>query len=164
MPAQGRHVRLLTLPKSPRFKDLTGNTYGERVVTGFSHQNPKSGNYYWKVKCNCGREGIVSGSRLKLSSSKCISCSGKVNGRKGLHSMSKSKPVYFIKCNEFLKVGSSDNPGRRVRDMVSPNPYEVELIKVDTDNNEEYWHDLLKECHYKGEWYWYNKVCEIVDV
>lgn len=61
MPAQGRHVKLLTLPKDPRFKNLTGNTYGERVVTGFSHQNPKSGNYYWKVKCSCGRKGIVSG-------------------------------------------------------------------------------------------------------
>ena len=72
------------LLKSSRFKDLTGKIYGERIVTGFSHQDSKSGNYYWKVRCSCGRDGIVSGTRLRLKQSRCSTCAGRDNGRKGM--------------------------------------------------------------------------------
>lgn len=146
-----------------KFVDLTGKTFGERVVLGLSHQAPVSGNYYWFARCSCGREDVVSGTRLKKGS-RCLECSGRINGRKGLDTMAINLPCYFIKCGEYLKVGSSKNPVRRLKDMSSNNPFPLNLLRVDLVNGEKYWHEKLKPAHYKGEWYYYDKVCEIVDV
>jgi hypothetical protein len=106
---------------------------------------------------------VVSGTRLKKGS-RCIECSGRINGRKGLDSQAKNLPCYFIRCGEFVKVGSSSDPKRRLKNMSSANPYPLTLIWVDQVNNEKYWHNKLKSAHFKGEWYHFNKVCEIVDV
>lgn len=144
-----------------RFVDLTGQKFGERVVLGLSHQHPKSGNYYWFVKCSCGREDVASGSRLKKGT-RCPECSGRINGRKGLDSQAKNLPCYFIRCGDYLKVGSSKNPERRLKDMLTSNPYDLELLRVDYINGEKYWHDKLKSCHHRGEWYVYKEAAEVV--
>lgn len=146
-----------------KYVDLRGKRFGERVVTAFSHQRQPSGNYYWYVMCNCGREDIVSGTRLKKGT-RCPECSGRLNGKKGLYTQSKDQPVYFIKCNDYVKVGSSSNPKKRLKALESANPYPLELLKVDIEYNEEYWHNKLSSAHHKGEWYLYKDVCEIVDV
>jgi len=146
-----------------KFEDLTGQTFGERVVVGLSHQHPISKNYYWNVVCSCGKEGVVCGSKLKQSKA-CARCSGKINGRKGLDSQAKDAPCYFIKCGDFVKVGSSRNPARRFKDMQSHNPYPLELLFVDNLHDEKYWHDKLQSCHHRGEWYHYGGACEIVDL
>jgi hypothetical protein len=153
-------VRLLTLHK---YVDLTGKVFGERVVLGLSHQTAVSGNYYWFARCSCGREDVVSGTRLRKGS-RCIECSGRENGKKGLYTQSKNQPVYFIKCNDYVKVGSSFEPKKRLKALESANPYPLELLRVDKENNEEYWHKKLSSAHHKGEWYLYKDVCEIVDV
>lgn len=146
-----------------KFVDLVGQKFGERVVVGLSHQHPNSGNYYWYVKCSCGREDVVCGSKLKKTTS-CVSCSGKINGRKGLDVKAKNLPCYFIKCGDYVKVGSSRNPARRLKDLQSDNPYPLSLMWVDIVNDENYWHTKLQSCHHHGEWYHYHKVCEIVDL
>jgi hypothetical protein len=146
-----------------KFTDLTGKTFGERVVLKLSHQNPKSGSYYWSVRCSCGREDIVSGSRLKKGT-RCLECSGRINGRKGLDSQAENLPCYFIKCGDYVKVGSSKEPERRLKNMRTNNPYPLELLLVDHKNNEKYWHTRLQKCLYYGEWYYYGDVCEIVDI
>lgn len=148
---------------SSRFKDLTGQTFGERTVVGYSHQHPVSGNYYWKTRCSCGREDIVSGTRLRKGTM-CLECSGRVNGRKGLYSKNKGDPVYFFECGPYIKVGSSKDVDRRLKDVQSDNPYDVILLWVGTKHDEEYWHNKLKDYHHRGEWYYYEAVCEIVDV
>jgi len=86
-----------------KFIDLTGQKFGERVVLGLSHQHPKSGNYYWFARCSCGREDIVSGTRLKKGT-KCPECSGRINGRKGLDKQAENIPCYFIRCGDYIKV------------------------------------------------------------
>ena len=48
--------------------------------------------------------------------------------------------------------------------MECSNPYDLELVKVDTEHDEYYWHKLLKGCFHKGEWYIWKHVCEIVDL
>lgn len=146
-----------------RFVDLTGQKFGERVVLGLSHQHPKSGNYYWFAKCSCGREDVVSGTRLKKGT-KCPECSGRVNGRKGLYKQAENLPCYFIRCGDYIKVGSSKNPERRLKDMETNNPYSLQLLFIDYQNGEKFWHDKLKDCHHRGEWYHYGDVCEIVDL
>jgi hypothetical protein len=146
-----------------RFVDLTGKTFGERTVLGLSHQNPTSGNYYWWAKCSCGREDVVSGTRLKKGT-KCPECSGRINGRKGLDSQAQNQPCYFIRCGEYVKVGCSKDPERRVKDIETNNPYPIELLFIDYQMGEKYWHDKLWDCIHRGEWYHYEKVCEIVDI
>ena len=147
-----------------KFVDITGQTFGGRTVTGLSHQNPKSRNYYWYAICNgCGRKDVVSGTNLRKKVG-CRRCAGKISGRKGLNSQSRGVPVYFIRCLDYIKVGCSLDPEKRLRAMETSNPYPLELLKVDTEHDEQYWHEFLKEGHYKGEWFLANYVCEIVDL
>lgn len=147
-----------------KFVDITGQTFGGRTVTGLSHQNSKSRNYYWHTVCNaCSRKDIVSGTNLRKKSG-CRACAGKVSGRKGLDSQAKGVPVYFIRCLDYIKVGCSSDPNKRLRAMETSNPYPLELLKVDTEHDENYWHELLKEGHYKGEWFLAKYVCGIVDL
>jgi len=146
-----------------KFKDITGEVFGGRTVTGFSHQHPTSRNLYWFYKCECGHEGKTSGTRLR-SGGGCPSCAGKVNGRKGLYTQSEGMKVYFIKCNGYVKVGCANNVEERLKVLQVYSPYELELLKVDTENSEEYWHKLLETCHHRGEWYHYGDSCEVVDL
>lgn len=147
-----------------RFIDITGETFGGRTVTGLSHQNPSSRNYYWHAVCNaCDWCGVVSGTGLRKGSG-CPSCAGKVSGRKGLDTQAKGIPVYFIRCVNFVKVGCSKNPEKRLKAMMTANPYPLQLLRVDTEYEEKYWHELLKDCHFKGEWYLYHMVKRIVDL
>lgn len=135
-----------------KFRDITGEIFGERVVLRFSHQNPVSRNYYWFARCSCGREDVVSGTRLRKHTV-CPECSGRVNGRKGLDKQAENLPVYFIQCGDYVKVGCSKKPERRLKDLQSANPYPCTLLKVDRDFNEKYWHERLKKYHHRGEWY-----------
>ncbi len=140
-----------------KVQDLTGNVYGEREVVSFSHWT-KTRNSVWSVRCSCGREDKVIGTNLKKSKM-CGECAGRVNGRKGLDTAAKGKPVYFIRCGDFFKIGCSDDIPRRLKDMETNNPYELELIEVDED--EQFWHKVFAHRHHRGEWY---RSCEIVDL
>ena len=147
--------------KHGRFKDLTGKTFGERTALRFSHQIPVAGNYVWEVQCSCGRIDKVPASRLvKGKANKCVECAGRENGRIGLDSMAKGKPVYFIRCGDYVKIGCSDNIERRIKGIETNNPYPVELLKIDLTMGEKYWHDKFKDYHHRNEWY----SCEIVDL
>lgn len=54
----------------PKAVDLVGVRFGYLVVIEFSHRDPKSRKRYWKVRCDCGKEKIVSGSDLKQGDTK----------------------------------------------------------------------------------------------
>ena len=130
-------------------EDLVGKVFGEREVLSFSHKTP-SRNSVWNVKCSCGREDKVIGTNLKKSKM-CVECSGRVNGRLGLDRMAEGRPVYFIGCGDFFKIGSSDDIDRRMKDIMTNNPYEIELLG--TDEDEAFWHRVFKHRHHRGEWY-----------
>lgn len=36
--------------------------------------------------------------------------------------------IYFIKCNEFVKIGVSHSPDSRLDDLQIGNPYELKII------------------------------------
>lgn len=146
-----------------KFIDITGEVFGSRTVTGFSHRHEVSGNLCWGYLCECGHTGVTSGTRLRKGNG-CPSCKGRVNGRKGLYSQSKGLKVYFIRCGDFVKVGCSGDVDRRLKVLQVYNPHLLELLKVDEDNSEEYWHKRLESCHHRGEWYNYDAVCEVVDL
>lgn len=57
--------------------DLTGNRFGNLVVLGFyEYRYSKSGHKqcYWKCKCDCGKEKIVSSRSLKTGNVKSCGC------------------------------------------------------------------------------------------
>jgi hypothetical protein len=54
-------------------KDLTNKRFGRWIVIGFSHKG-KAGHNYWKLKCDCGNEGITNAYCLTSGQSKSCGC------------------------------------------------------------------------------------------
>ncbi len=132
--------------------DNTGKRFGRWRVLSSSHQHPTAGNWLWNVICDCGAESVVEGSSLRRGeSTQCKSCGGRENGRKGLYSKSKNQEVYFIRCGNYIKIGASDDVYRRLRDLQGSNPYPLELIATDTD--EELWHNIFSHRLHRHEWF-----------
>jgi len=135
-------------------EDMLGKSFNKWLVLKYSHQN-KSGNWFYKCKCECGNEGVVSGSNLRTgNSTQCKKCSGKQNGRKGLDVCVK-KHLYIITCGEYIKIGSSDNTERRLKNLQGYNPYpiEVNLCLEDQGYLEPAMHRVAKQFHHHGEWF-----------
>lgn len=139
---------------SNRVIPMEGFVFGDWTVVSFSHKAKGSGNAYWNCRCVCGENYPVDGSKLRKGKSvMCKKCSGKMNGRKGLYSQSKDMKVYFIRCGDYVKIGASHDPNRRLKDIQSANPYKVTLEFVDED--EEFWHRVFKHNNHRGEWYYF---------
>lgn len=69
--AKRRHHSYCILMSARRI-DLTGNTYGQWTVLGYSHANGKDS--FWLTKCKCGNESTVRGTNLKSGNSKSCGC------------------------------------------------------------------------------------------
>ena len=71
------------------------------------------------------------------------------------------KRCYFLKCGNFVKIGSSINIEDRLQDLRTGNPYKLELLGdiknsvKDIDNVEADLHYGLKSngFHHQGEWF-----------
>lgn len=132
-----------------------GEIVGEWFVLSYSGERGTGRNSYWRCRCSCGNESDVCGSSLrKGASTMCRKCSGRVNGRKGLNTQSK-KHLYVARCGGFFKIGSSNNPQRRIKDLASscPYPITVEAILLNRGHEESTWHEKYKDCHHHGEWF-----------
>lgn len=53
-------------------QDLTGKKFNNLTVLGFSHR--KEEKYFWKCKCDCGKETIVESYRLRKGLTKSCGC------------------------------------------------------------------------------------------
>ena len=76
--------------------------------------------------------------------------------------------LYLMQNGEFLKVGISDNPTRRIKDMQTGNPIEITLLqskvfgsRFKAEQAESRLHNKLKALglHVRGEWF--NKCDEV---
>lgn len=56
-----------------KVKDRTGIHYGRLMVVEFAYQD-LNGIAYWKCKCDCGNEKIISGNHLQDDSTKSCGC------------------------------------------------------------------------------------------
>ena len=134
-----------------------GSKWGSWEVLGPSHAHPKTGNRYYNCVCSCGNRQKVEGSRLrKGKSTQCKRCAGKKNGRKGLYTKSKNcSRFYAMRCGPYVKFGVSNNPQRRLKDLLTHNPYTTELIWEEENDEglEEFYHTLYKDKHHRGEWF-----------
>lgn len=132
-----------------------GTTFGEWKVLAYAGERGQGRNTYWTCECSCGNIKDVCGSLLRMgNSSKCHRCAGRTNGRLGLNVMSK-KHLYVVRCGEFFKIGSSDNPIRRIKDLHSTCPYPLvtERILMNRGKEEAEWHERHKGQHHHGEWF-----------
>ena len=69
--------------------------------------------------------------------------------------------VYFIKCNEFYKIGTANNLIDRVKSLQCGNPYILEIIyavKVtDWNETENAFHTIFFDKRVNGEWFKLDK-------
>lgn len=68
--------------------------------------------------------------------------------------------VYMMSAGNFIKIGHSANPEKRVEQMQTGNPHEIEIIallpfdsKKQAHNEEKRLHFMLKKHNFRGEWF-----------
>ena len=68
--------------------------------------------------------------------------------------------LYLLKSDDKYKIGVSENPKDRVKQLQTGNPYDIELIKTESFDTKKYAHDLeerlhkqLSEFREEGEWF-----------
>jgi hypothetical protein len=140
----------------------TGSLFGKWTVLDYAGEKGKGKNTYWRCKCACGNIKEVSGSLLRTGkSTQCQICSGKINGRIGLDRMAK-RHLYVVYSGPYFKIGSSDNPERRIKDLQASCPYPIItfIIKYGSGHLEPILHSIFKEYHHQGEWF-RSGVCEL---
>ena len=80
------------------------------------------------------------------------------------------KFVYILKCNEFYKIGITDNIEKRLSSIRNGNPYKVTVLhskrKQDAYNVEQSLHRLYRKVRVRGEWFQLEElmVKEIIDI
>lgn len=133
-----------------------GDRFGDWTVLSFVGTKGKGNNAYWLCRCVCGNESEICGSKLRNgTTTKCNRCSGKSNGKKGLYKKSEGKHLYVIQSGQYIKIGSSNNPLRRIKDIMSDNPHDVEVIEIVLDKGclEETLHRKFNKYLHRGEWF-----------
>ncbi len=146
------------MSNAKQIKEMTvGSKYGEWELLGMSHQRLDSRNAYYYVRCSCGTEAAINGSALRNgASTRCRKCSGRENGRKGLDSMAnKSAYFYAMRSGPYVKFGVSNDPEKRLKTLLSANPYDTELIwsEPNEEGLENFYHTLYADRHHRGEWF-----------
>jgi hypothetical protein len=131
-----------------------GEQFRNWTVLSFSHKG-SNGNWYYNCKCSCGNKQAVKASNLRTGkSSSCKSCVAKANGRKGLNIQAK-QDLYIIKCGKYIKIGSTDNIERRLKNIQHSNPFKITLLYhgVGLGYLESTLHNIHKDDHHHGEWF-----------
>jgi hypothetical protein len=63
--------------------------------------------------------------------------------------------LYFMSCDDFVKIGRSTNVGNRQRNMQCNNPLDIDCIcRLPGRGREEtIWHEAFEDDCWRGEWY-----------
>lgn len=94
----------------PNIKDITGERFSRLTVIGISHRNERR-RYFWKCKCDCGNEIIVSSNNLKSGNTKSCGCLNKEKmiARKKTHGMYGTR-IYSIWNNMIMRCEDKNIP------------------------------------------------------
>ena len=86
---------------------------------------------------------------------------------KNFYGYTGTKRVYFLRCENYVKIGSSVNIEDRVRDLKTGNPFEIEILGAINDNGQAMCGPLETEIHrslerfrHKNEWFHYDGICK----
>lgn len=80
------------------YKDISNQRYSRLIVLNYEYTNKKKA--YWKCKCDCGNETIVSATALKSGNTKSCGCLHKEQSRINI---CKYHPKQIIYAREFEK-------------------------------------------------------------
>ncbi len=153
---------------SGKIRDIRGETFGRLTVVSFSHiADNKGRNAYWNCICECGATTKTSSGPLRAGSSRSCGCLARELSRESIkRTHNKGAHLYFIRCGDFVKIGRADNPNLRLNQIKTANPYPVELLHVylNAGGLEKHYHRLCASAHHTGEWFWYDGVCEVVEI
>lgn len=63
--------------------------------------------------------------------------------------------IYFVQCNNYIKIGNSTNPRKRLSDMQTASPYKLKLLKTIPGDyaEEERLHKKFRGIRVNGEWF-----------
>lgn len=63
--------------------------------------------------------------------------------------------VYFLRCGDFVKIGYSENPKRRLLHLQTATPYDFELIGAHKGSREQeqYLHKTFAHLRHRHEWF-----------
>lgn len=68
--------------------------------------------------------------------------------------------VYVMKCEQYIKIGISDSPEKRLKNMATGNPFEITIEALSFINGkraaygiEHELHKKFREFHVTGEWF-----------
>lgn len=63
--------------------------------------------------------------------------------------------VYFILCGDYIKVGFSTNPHKRLASMQTGSPFELVLLAdiPGSKDDEQEIHRMFPDLHFRGEWF-----------
>ena len=81
-------------------KDIAGQKYNSLYVIEFSHKD-KRGEAFWKCRCDCGKETVASGYKIRTGHTKSCGCEQEKHRKEGFHKshgMSESK-LYIVWLN-----------------------------------------------------------------
>ena len=71
--------------------------------------------------------------------------------------------IYFIRCNEYIKIGKTSNLYQRVSVLQGSNPHELKLVGIyastDLEYDEKFFHNEVEKITNKirGEWFISNR-------
>jgi DNA-binding XRE family transcriptional regulator/mRNA-degrading endonuclease YafQ of YafQ-DinJ toxin-antitoxin module len=70
--------------------------------------------------------------------------------------------VYFIKSQDKIKIGYSNNPKQRISNISTSNPFDLEVLLIINGGfkKEMELHKQFQDFRSKGEWFDYNNVIE----
>jgi predicted GIY-YIG superfamily endonuclease len=74
--------------------------------------------------------------------------------------MSRKDKLYIMQCNNYIKIGVSKNPERRIKSLQTGNPYKIKLILAIEDSAaydlEYQFHKYYEKEKSVGEWFEIN--------
>lgn len=69
--------------------------------------------------------------------------------------------TYFIRCNDKVKIGRTQDVQRRLKALQTANPDTLTLLGYIEGDLERYLHNKFQKHHFRGEWYYLDQ--EIMD-
>lgn len=103
-----------------RVRDLTGERFGSLVIIGLAERRDSHGHSYYKCKCDCGKEKVISRSHLVTGASRSCGCKiAEASKSRATHGSSKSR-LYTIwqgmkrRCNNKNEKSYQHYGGRGI--------------------------------------------------
>ena len=67
--------------------------------------------------------------------------------------------IYFIRSyNKFIKIGTSTDPGRRLKELQTASPinFKIKAVLEGSYKTEKGLHEIFSHIHHSGEWFRYT--------